>query len=459
MSKFYTYQELQERFPTKEAVSEARDIVDKFLTEHKKEQDTHYPDFKNENTNAVIFGSSVWGLHRGIDDQHTRRSDVDIAIGSGHAGKELENFCADVIAQTGVPVEFTKVGFDEMYQGCFISPSTCDHFRLLAKKFPHKPYKEFKKTMEVDAIPRIEDMTRYIRILNGSTGSDFHGLFANQMERFMNHTWTDPDNLKLLAKLENFPDHFLRKALGMEKMLPCPDSKQRVWQAFTDFPYQWAAKERLSGPFKSMRECSAAYEALIDEVRAGLSESAYADRFRDIAYRMTLSAARSFSMIGHTGSDIGEILQITRIPKGTPVLILTHFGDGNGWVDAWRLEEDFGNPTTGVTYFIKNDPATPYELKQYGQTEIPCFGGDKNLARVDDPIDPVRGWFTYKRTGGGFCSIRACDEATFQRLKGDLDKDDREVMKAHYRALASDALTPEYSKVPRKLLQRVSASV
>jgi len=448
MSKFYAYKELRERFPTKEAVSEARNRVETFISEISK---------RSSSRNAVVFGSAVWGTHPRIGDQHTRRSDVDVAIGQGYAGEELEKLCAQVTEQTGVPTEFTKVGIDGgMYdKTCFISPSTADHFRLLAGKFPKKPYEDFKKTMEVLAIPRAEDITNYVGRLSGNIGSDFHDLFVNR--RHMD--WTNPENLKLLAKLENFPDHFIRKILGMEKMLPCPDSKQVVWEVFSHFPYQWVAKEKLAGHFRSMRGCSAAYEKLIDEVSAGLSDWKYDCKFENIANDLILNAAACFSMIGHTESDLERILHITRIPKGTPVIILTHFGDGGGWVNAKRLDEDFGNPKAGVKYFVKNDPATPYEQKQYGQTEIPYFGGDNGLQRIDDPINPSRGWFTYKRSGSGFCSIRACDEATFQNLKGDLDKDDPDVRRAHYRSLANQALNPEYSRVPRKLLNRSAASV
>lgn len=157
MSKFYTYEELKEHPPSVETVAKARDLVIDFINKEPCLKDV-----------AVVYGSSIWGMHRNILDQHTRRSDIDVALSAWMVGKELahgyrkvlNSFCEETSQQMHVPIEKIVVGVVGIYDG-WINPSTNDHFRLLAKRFPKGPYKEFANTMGLYTKDRREDLAYY----------------------------------------------------------------------------------------------------------------------------------------------------------------------------------------------------------------------------------------------------------------------------------------------------------
>lgn len=447
MSKFYTYDELQSHFPTVEAVAETRDRVNEFL---------RVKEFQNR---VVVFGSSLWGTHPQFDDQHSRRSDVDVAVslaGRDYFGRFygehcVKDFCESLSAETHVPIDVVTVGDTNAFgYGSLINPSTADHFSLLAQKFKD-PYIAFRQSMKIDDHDRIYDLGRYIEL-----------AIANYNETTSKCRWfEDPENLSALAKLENVPDHIIRKVLGRERMLPCPDSKQNVRGVFFKFPYKWGIRDELREFFETGITSSAEYGSLLDDVKTGLSRLSYNEKMHSIATNIAINSwelLRRIPSLRYT-EEMQDFLGIVRIQKGTPVIVLRHFPNGDGSVDVERLNDDFGNPYNGVEwldyirYPIYGEPGDRRLIKGWRRSdEKILYCGQRKLSWIKDPKDP-RGWFTYRDRYGAY-SIRPTDDAFLERFKRETDYDtvsprtSSAARKRYYRRFSKDALNPAYSHAP-----------
>jgi hypothetical protein len=447
MSKFYTRQEIKDRQPTKEAVTQARDMVSGYISE------------RELGRNVVIYGSTAWGLHRKFGDQHTRRSDVDVAVSeckepyglySFHLDDDFHSFCQTVERSTGVPVEIANAGRED--HTYLINPSTADHFRLLASKFPKATYKEFLGTMQVNFQTRIDDLHNYVW--------NIREKYLEKVKRKAGtETFDDPEKLKILSSLENFPDHLIRKVLGREKMLPCPDSKESVRRVMNNFPYSWEFKNRLAPFFSEMFAVSQEYESLIDDVGAGLSEAAYKEKFLKMAGKIVESAGE---MLEEIPWGLERFLRIARIGKGTPAIILNHYAEGSGGVEAVKLDSDFGNLKEGVEFLsgYVNRETSSYRFrkgdlfKERETVRMPIHSYDRNLRWIKDPIDPERGWFTYKSADGRVHSIKPCSEDLMNRIRQDTDwglagiKVRDRKQREYYARFCKEALNPKFSHVP-----------
>ncbi len=456
MSKFYTYDELQANFPTVDAVAQTRDRVNEFLCER---------EFQNR---VVVFGSSLWGTHSQFDDQHSRRSDVDVAIsnaGQNHWGKfyggyDVTEFCEALSNETHVPIEVVYASHSDDYDGygALINPSTADHFSLLAQKFKG-PYRKFRSSMKVNDRGRIEDLERYIKL-----------AIAIYTETTDKLSWfEDVKNLAVLSKLENVPDHIIRKVLGREKLLPCPDSKKNVREAFFALPYQWVVRDDLRDFFETGFSLSGEYESLLDDVKIGLSRPAYNERMHMLATRIANNAWDILRNIPNGYSEMCDFLAITRIPKGTPVVVLHHHPDGSGWIDVERLNDDFGNPDNGVEwlgyirYPIYGEPGDRRLIKGWRKSEEKIlYCGQRKLLWIKDPKDP-RGWFTYRNRDGAY-SIKPTDEAFLEQFERETDYDTvpprRAItaMRRYYKRFSRDALNPAYSHVSIVRERKLSAA-
>lgn len=449
MAKFFTYEELREHFPTKERVSETRDLVIEFIQ-------------KNLSYFAVVYGSSAWGLHKRFEDSHTRRSDVDVALSSSWKDSKfyicpydpvqderLTEFCSKTSQKMHVPIEVITVGGKSEDYQALINPSTADHFRLLGQKFPKKSYKKFKSTMEVKFHQRIEDLSSYLGDMK-----DHHSYLKNRPKDDLE------SYLEELSKLENFPDHLIRKILGHEKILPCPDSKANVREAFRNFSHAWPIKDKLLPLFEKIFSFSDEYESLIDDVKKGLSADSYYEKLKQIAQANIHVSGEIFQTLS---GDFSHLMNVTKIPKGTPALILTHYKTGGGTVNVQRLDSDFGNVKEGVTYISYY--RTPEELGIKDRTlfyitekGIPIYGGERNLNWIKDPLDQKKGWFNYK-SGTWYYSIKPCDEETLTKLKEELNLDSPEhdrSKKKYYKRFVKEALNPDYSNVPARLKGRIN---
>mgnify|MGYP001605594380 CR=1 FL=1 len=266
MSKFYTYSELKQRSPTKEAVSVARDKLYSLLEAKGHETITGY--------RTCIYGSSAWSFFGHEPEVHTRRSDIDVAVVTAperpksERPEPLVELCRTLSSETDVPIEITAFGIENQYK-LFISPSTVDHFRILARTFPHGPYQEFINEMDRQKRSRADDLKGYIGTTRGR-------IFRPLSEKGID--LQDPNCLELLCKLENFPDHFIRKLLGMERMLPIPDSKSNTREAFGYVRGKWPVLGYLQPLFQQVFDITSAYEELIDDVERGTSGAAYNEK-------------------------------------------------------------------------------------------------------------------------------------------------------------------------------------
>lgn len=288
MSKFYTYDELQKGIPTKDTVSQVRDTLLDYIRK------------KSEPGSLVIYGSTIWSFNGHFSEQHTARSDIDIAVNANIHGKErgneenFERICKNISFETNVPIQLTKIGEVKNYQG-LINPSTVDHFRLLAKRFPNEGYKNFKVVLEVKFKDRRVDLDNYINQIKGLADNL---RYSDNSRRPTD--WRDSNNLSGLSTLENFPDHLIRKALGKEKALPCPDSKTNVREVFRNFSRPWRIRNELQPYFDEIIESSADYETLIAG-RKNLTQMSYEEKLSGIATDISKITDKILNKIPWTG--------------------------------------------------------------------------------------------------------------------------------------------------------------
>lgn len=472
MSKFYTFEELRARIPKKEEVARTRDLIRSFLRE------------KSRPGQAVIYGSSAWGLNPEYGDQHTRRSDVDVAITSADnitsstgdtlwkSGQEdeertaIKDFCVNVSRETGVPVQVIVAGESTWYQA-LINPSTADHFRLLAKAFPKEGYREFRRTMKVHFKARLEDLEDYLDNLDTNVLPQARAKQMCPSEEFetpvIDHDLGRPISyLDALSTLENFPDHLIRKILGREKLLPCPDSKSVVRKAFHDFPFTWPIREKLKRPFAEVWQLSSEYEELINRFLNRFHKDEYTREVERIGSRLIDLTQEAVNIISR--GDLADNLSIVRIPRATPVIILTHFGKGEGTAYATVITEPFGNPKEGITYpsgyaqrRVEEKARNGRVVTRFEPTDTFLYHTTNNLRWINDPIDLENGWFTYEDDLGTKCSIKPCTQEVLRQFLRDTDKDKlswRKVKgnkKRYYQKFAKTALDPKLSRLPKSI--------
>lgn len=90
MAKIYTFEELQTHFPTVDAVARARDRVKRIVSKYDADNNEKRG-YSSRFRRAVVYGSSVWGLHPEIGDQHKYKecSDLNQQIFSTHEENSL----------------------------------------------------------------------------------------------------------------------------------------------------------------------------------------------------------------------------------------------------------------------------------------------------------------------------------------------------------------------------------
>ena len=425
MSKFYIYQEFKEGIPTKEKVIETRDKIIEYLVSYNKNSPL---------SPSVIFGSTAWALDKKNYDSFTRRSDVDIAVFMTHedfshhaiqSQEMLKEFCSNLSLETRVPIEITEVGGPKnMYAMPVICPSTGDHFKLLQRRFSNMGYKNFRKKLEVDKGARIDDLNWYIKKI-----FDDHHRWLKRMHGSGNLKISNNENatkiLESVAKLENFPDHFLRKVFGIKNILPYPDTKKNVRKLFFEMPYQWKLRDKLITPFSEIFASSSYYDNLIND-SDHIYEDVYYKRLEDIVGNILENISDVGREIYLRGLNNDNGLEVVKIPKGSFVVILNHYtpdSDSDGTCNVGKLEEDFTN-------------------KQIRTDTFNCG----YLKWVKDPINPSLGWFTFE-SYFDYYSLKKCDEELYNELKSAYINKDKKVLRKYYKRFVDDALNPKYSRV------------
>jgi predicted nucleotidyltransferase len=216
---------------------------------------------------AVIFGSVAWG-------EHTWRSDIDVASFSkkrweyhhpinmvlfdffverygGKIGREIQHHLIEVLSNQK-PVSGN-------YFVPKISPSTRDHFRLLAK-VKGGPYRAFYKGLKVIKFrSRLADIREYLEIIM------WHWESLNK--RLVKAKWLDWDQLKKLAALENFPKQLMRKILGEKKRLPSPDTVSQIRKRFSELAEPWT--QEAAALFEPFFLIDAKYGEIVHSMSGG----------------------------------------------------------------------------------------------------------------------------------------------------------------------------------------------
>ena len=446
MSKFYTFDELMEEIPTAKAVTSARDAALQFIE-----------GLGVDRERVVMFGSAMWGVHRKIEEQSGRRSDIDIALteGGSFSGRhdlveKVQTFRSELESVTNVPIALSVFELGAQYE-CFISPSTADHFRLLANKFRamhHSRFLGLIRDSQKKRTDRAEDLEDYIRAVQKNT---FEFLYQNKDCLNLR----EPETLRCLSKLENFPDHIIRKLLGREQILPCPDSKQNIRKIFSSYAPKWAIRDSLLPAFGRMFSHSLEYEVLIDSVDRGMKEEAYYQNLDGIAKNMIATGKDIFNGLGCIYGSINQIssaINIVRIPRGTPVIVLCHYRDGKGDIKVEILESDFGSPDHVICYplgyAIRPIFATRGKklISRYEKTDLLTYSIDRAEC-IQDPKTP-EGWIKYKTKGYSermLCSIKPCDQEFLTKFKQETNKEAvhhatcARIKKEYYRQFAKEA--------------------
>lgn len=227
---------------------------------------------------AVVFGSVAWGTH-------TWRSDIDVAnFSKAHwdlhvpVGMVLFEFFKQrygnedgfTVGEHLMEVLSNQKPVSGNYFLPHISPSTRDHFRLLAR-VKGEPWKTFLKNLKTIRFrSRLKDIDEYLGIIVR------HWAALNQ--QLIGKPWLSWDDFKALSALENFPKQLMRKILGEKKRLPSPDTVSQIREAFARLEEPWARE--LVPLFQPFFEIDPAYQALVNEMTNGrkLAEAEYGQR-------------------------------------------------------------------------------------------------------------------------------------------------------------------------------------
>lgn len=237
----------------------------------------------------VIFGSVAW-----TEEQTWKwRSDIDMLQGAlegeDHQGLEdifksvfgschmlvINNIIQQLPFETG-GIETTGCNFHGPYPTPALSPSTRDHFNLLAKRYKGPWKRIIDQIKAISGRKRIEDIEDYIQHVENKVWRDLSRQiqFSGQVSL---------KELIWMSSIENFPKQLMRKILGWMKRLPNPDTFPAVQSAFQEIEYEWAQK--LHKIFSSFWQIEEAYENLIAEVRGAgdkITETSYSYRLKNM---------------------------------------------------------------------------------------------------------------------------------------------------------------------------------
>lgn len=251
MARFFSYEEIKRGLiTTSETVSEIAAALMKLEM------------FKQGK--AVVFGSVAWGAH-------TWRSDIDVADFSKehwdlHVPVDMVLFKffkqqygdkdGFAVGNHLIEILSNQKPVSGNYFLPYISPSTRDHFRLLARA-KGGPWKTFIKNLKTIRFRgRLEDISEYLGIIVR------HWTALNQ--HLIGKRWLSWDDFRVLAALENFPKQLMRKILGEKKRLPSPDTVSLVKEVFALLEEPWTRE--LFPLFQPFFEIDPAYKALMDSM-------------------------------------------------------------------------------------------------------------------------------------------------------------------------------------------------
>lgn len=275
--------------------------------------------FSDSDGAAIVFGSTAWQAGTVTD-----RSDVDLAYNvpeSDHAynsfwsGEGIDRVvvreCAEVFGvDKEVALEYKRFLVETLGSQTFskpdhyafpsISPSTMDHFQLLATA-KGGPWQQFYETIRpVEGYSRKYDVLEYADHITWTLRKKLWP--AIQEQRCL-----DGYDLAGFQCLENLPKQMTRKLLGIMGTLPCPDTWPNLLARLDEINEDWSRElQRLFKPFLAIH---GRYTVLVDRLFAGTLTMTEDDYNRLILHTLAslpyeelfvLIAARVFG-----GSDYG----------------------------------------------------------------------------------------------------------------------------------------------------------
>lgn len=276
MSKFYSYEQLKDKPPSKKALAAAGQKVNELARQY--------------NVVSVPYGSFAWGPRF-----YERRSDIDIAVlhedalyditdsehtryGSGCLDFALARFLLSNEAGIGIDIRFVGSQKEEWIgdpygpqkdQTVIRSPipvALIDQMKLLQRMFPERPYERFISAAmgKRKHLDRLDDFDSYMDHMSAT-------LYMEDI-----YARTDPtfgegnsDTLESLGKTENLPYHIIRRALGKIRMLPPVDSKRALRNRFFGVPQRWPIRQKFGAQFRRIFAASEKYETLLNSVVKG----------------------------------------------------------------------------------------------------------------------------------------------------------------------------------------------
>ena len=276
MARFLSYDEIERGLvPTRETLSE---IASDFMQLE-----------AFQSGGAVVFGSVAWG-------EHTWRSDIDVA---DYSNREYRSRVQPAISEYfrkryGSDMSFwvgkfmveiigsQRLRFKEWtashYRLPEMSPSTRDHFRLLAQAKGGQWQVFLEKITTIRFQSRKTDILDYLDIMESNlTASEvFRKEIYGRERGGYRCFWNEFHGLQ---SLENFPRQLMRKILGQLKRLPSPDTFSRIKFAFALLEEPWAVE--LQTHFQPFYEIDRRYNELMGSMVGNgerrLSDAEYAE--------------------------------------------------------------------------------------------------------------------------------------------------------------------------------------
>ena len=248
---------------------------------------------------TVFYGSTAWG-----PQFYDKRGDVDIAVlhqdhiygtdpeNAEAAGSYLSRSmefgkrCFLHSQESGVDIDSVPVG-NRGEKGTNIDAYTgesidvwhmpaplVDQMKILDRKIGG--YGEFVRALTKKRLDRLGDFTSYLSYMT------IIGFDPLQPTRYELGKDDDSDMLEVMGKLENFPYHTIRRALGREHRLPTPDSRENLRDRFFGVPYKWEIRDKWGTHFRRLFAVSNKYQALMQDVQNGISRDEYYERLNSL---------------------------------------------------------------------------------------------------------------------------------------------------------------------------------
>ena len=304
MSRILSFKELEAGLPTRERLTA---IANALMTLRKARIG-----------NMVVFGSVAWGAH-------SWRSDIDVAVieppleasnlqpaevvtgapGSvlkllacepeiwrklqeqHHLGSYVQIMCYldDTEVEDDLPaVDSDGRPYNHPTVDPRVSPSLRDHFKLLAGRLGGPWLKFLEKLPYRKGRTRTHDILDYVGNVEGRY-ADVEGFLDARSENgpqlHAEDVWLGFDcELQAMSSAESMPKQLMRKILGKKKIMPTPDTTERLLERFRLIKEPWSS-DALS-LFDTFFKIDALYSELARDTAASYSKEHEAQYWHEV---------------------------------------------------------------------------------------------------------------------------------------------------------------------------------